>query len=469
MVKKHGSDVQKQEAAGGEKDGPGEDGAPELTREERRKAKKERKRQQRKALAEAEEQRADDAEKRDEHEGGSSGGEWEQAGKKKKKKKVEPGQILGGEAGGSKKRKRDGDGADGERKTGPLELTWLTPTPRPPLSVAMVRDLVLHLVGGEAQPSWVRVEGAAPPVTVVVLADYLGHDSYTKEGHLYPFLSSLKRNSAVLRAPGTQLEVFPTAADLCTCPLEKSIRKTQVQKEKKAKKSGASNVRESKTAGGEQEDVIYPVDLLLNEEELMENKYPCCGSTGESTMETLPEGYRRTRQAVRQAERRENSQCSGLGKMIALDCEMCTTKEGLELTRISMVDEGCKVVYDTFVKPDNEILDYNTRFSGITAETLMGIETTLEQVQEKMLELCDEDTILVGHSLENDLRACKLVHTRIIDTAVIYPHHKGPPYKNALRYLVSKFLRREMERSTGHCSVDDASACMQLVRLKVRS
>ena len=85
-----------------------------------------------------------------------------------------------------------------------------------------------------------RVEGAAPPVTVVVLADYLGHDSYTKEGHLYPFLSSLKRNSAVLRAPGTQLEVFPTASDLCTCPLEKSIRKTQVQKEKKAKKSGAN-------------------------------------------------------------------------------------------------------------------------------------------------------------------------------------------------------------------------------------
>ena len=66
-----------------------------------------------------------------------------------------------------------------------------------------------------------RVEGAAPPVTVVVLADCLGHDSYTKEGHLYPFLSSLKRNSAVLRAPGTQLEVFPTASDLCTCPLEK--------------------------------------------------------------------------------------------------------------------------------------------------------------------------------------------------------------------------------------------------------
>ena len=33
-------------------------------------------------------------------------------------------------------------------------------------------------------------------------------------------------------------------------------------------------------------------------------------------------------------------------------------------------------------------------------------------MQDKMLELCDEDTILVGHSLENDLRACKLVRNR---------------------------------------------------------
>lgn len=44
----------------------------------------------------------------------------------------------------------------------------------------------------------------------------------------------------------------------------------------------------------------------------------------------------------------------------AFDCEMCYTRTGLELTRITVVNFDEKVVYDSFVKPDSEIIDYNT-------------------------------------------------------------------------------------------------------------
>jgi RNA exonuclease 1 len=38
-------------------------------------------------------------------------------------------------------------------------------------------------------------------------------------------------------------------------------------------------------------------------------------------------------------------------------------------------------------------------------------------------------TILVGHSLDSDLRAFHMVHHYVIDTAIVVPHAQGMPSK----------------------------------------
>lgn len=43
--------------------------------------------------------------------------------------------------------------------------------------------------------------------------------------------------------------------------------------------------------------------------------------------------------------------------------------------------------------------------------------------------MIDSDTILVGHSLDSDLRALKICHKKVIDTSVVYSGKEGKKLK----------------------------------------
>jgi len=155
-------------------------------------------------------------------------------------------------------------------------------------------------------------------------------------------------------------------------------------------------------------------------------------------------------------------------KIYSLDCEMCYTSHGLELTRVTVVDFNLSQVLDAFVMPDRKVIDYNTRFSGVTEEDLQDVEIKLKDVHRKLLKKFGTDTILIGHSLESDLRALKIIHSRVVDTALVFPHRLGLPYKRALKTLMGEFLQKIIqENETGHDSYEDAAACMQLMKWKV--
>nr|XP_008249094.2 RNA exonuclease 1 homolog isoform X1 [Oryctolagus cuniculus] len=202
----------------------------------------------------------------------------------------------------------------------------------------------------------------------------------------------------------------------------------------------------------------------------LESRYSCCGgvlgSPGcqESKLhvhdqkENL-EGFVKTSVKIPPAD--------GNYGVFAVNCEMCYTVKGLELTRVTVVDSSFQMVCDTFVKPDEEIIDYNTRFSGVVEDDLKNIRTSIRDVQAILLNLFSADTILIGHSFEQCLYALKLIHTCVVDTTVMFPHRLGLPHKRSLGSLVADYLQRIIQ-DDGHNTSEKAKACMELVLWKVK-
>ncbi|RLU19138.1 hypothetical protein DMN91_009496 [Ooceraea biroi] len=199
-------------------------------------------------------------------------------------------------------------------------------------------------------------------------------------------------------------------------------------------------------------------NLLLSFEQMIDHKYPV------PFKELLAErfcSYILTKDSYKEV--------TAMSPMFALDCEMCLTTTGnLELARISVVDESMNVIYNTLVKPENAIVNYLTQYSGITEKMLADVAVTLHDVQQTLKSLLPADAILIGHSLECDLRALKMMHPYNIDTSVIFNLSGYRFMKSKLKTLVQEFLGEQIQDGkAGHCSVEDSKATMKLVKLKL--
>jgi len=210
-------------------------------------------------------------------------------------------------------------------------------------------------------------------------------------------------------------------------------------------------------------------------------------------------------------------------RAVCFDCEMGYTVMGLELIRLTATSwpDGGELL-DVLVRPVGEILDLNSRYSGVWPEDIVNAEPfSLEGVDVKQTELSDQQektedqeegeigdddgpkpkkkknmqivsspavardllfsllspsTPLIGHGLENDLNAARIVHPTLIDTVLLYPHNRGLPIRHGLKALMGSLLNRAIQveasdgqKPVGHDSAEDARAAGELVRLKVQN
>ncbi|KAH7102788.1 hypothetical protein BKA62DRAFT_698831 [Auriculariales sp. MPI-PUGE-AT-0066] len=326
---------------------------------------------------------------------------------------------------------------------------------REPVAIGDIRDLVLHLNPRSIQKV---VALMVPGLThsMLDLPPPAEHSKAAQNPNLpipipapdpkaavksqVPFVAETFMHACPTRAAGEATKMHSILSSFFTVP---------VSGEEKERRQKARISLERQNSSSQD-----PTPYLLTPEQMIENEYPVPSYMAD--VFTKPLGWVET--PLRES--------GGLPKVYALDCEMCVTEDGRELTRVCVIDWGTdKVVYDELVMPEKPILDYLTRFSGITAEKLRG-------VQHDMLTLFashDSTPVLLGHSLESDLRALKICHPRCIDTALIYHHPRGRPLKPGLAWLTRKWCGREIQTAGegGHDPEEDARACAELLKLKI--
>lgn len=168
----------------------------------------------------------------------------------------------------------------------------------------------------------------------------------------------------------------------------------------------------------------------------------------------------------------------GAHKAVVLDCEMvgvlgAGSRECSEVVRVSAVDFLSRdVIIDTYVSPQGHVVSWRTKFSGVNPSVLAEKKRAGKLIKgwraarDLLWQFIDAQTVLIGHSLYNDLAALGMVHIRVVDSAIITRVAVGEDCQRhwALKTLCQQFLDRDIQaRNDGHDCVEDTYAAREVI------
>ncbi|EWG55369.1 hypothetical protein FVEG_13379 [Fusarium verticillioides 7600] len=163
-------------------------------------------------------------------------------------------------------------------------------------------------------------------------------------------------------------------------------------------------------------------------------------------------------------------------KAVALDCEMAGISSGeSEIISICVIDFFTgELLLNSLVKPHEAIIDWRTNIHGIRPATL-AIAASQGQVlrgweaaRQELLKHINTETVMVGQSLQQDLKRLRLSHGKIFDTAILTAEAvfgTGASFGRrwSLQSLCADLLKlRIRQGSNTHDALEDAMAAREI-------
>jgi len=173
-------------------------------------------------------------------------------------------------------------------------------------------------------------------------------------------------------------------------------------------------------------------------------------------------------------------------RAVVLDCEMVqvvgNSRELAYLTAVDFLTN--EILINNYVQPTREVVHWNTRYSGISytdmnracaeGRALRG----WMQARQVLWDYVDSDTVLIGHSLENDLKVLGFYHSKIVDSQILTSQAVRillPPDEHLTRRWGLKLLTKELLEDdiqvgkNGHSALEDTRATRDVVIWCIRN
>lgn len=161
-------------------------------------------------------------------------------------------------------------------------------------------------------------------------------------------------------------------------------------------------------------------------------------------------------------------------RAVVLDCEMAGIANGSGEVIFLCVSDYLTgaIILNRYVNPNEKITQMRSSIHGITKSTLSTATSQgqalsgWQSARSELLKYIDANTILVGHALDHDLNALRMIHHRVVDSGILSRNAVGVRRVQwGLQALCPELLGYEIRKNQGgvHDCLEDVLATREVV------